>query len=199
MNEEDPKNSKTLDPTKWIENHGDVLFKYSLRYVKDKATAEDLVQETLLAAIKGAKSFAGSSSEQTWLIGILKNKISDYYRKAYRDASSEKLTAVIDPDELDFISKGTGIGSWNADRRPADWNVDPNDPVEQKQFWIYLNNCLDKIDPKLAIVYSLKDIYEIEYKEVCNILTVNPTNLRVMLHRARKLLRNCFEKNWIEG
>ena len=72
---------KTIDAEHWLEAYGDILYRYSFRYVKDKQTAEDLVSETLLAGLKAQSSFAGQSTEQTWLIGILNNKIMDHFRK----------------------------------------------------------------------------------------------------------------------
>ena len=71
-----------------MELHGDYLFKYALMRLRDPAKAEDAVQETFLAALKGGKSFAGRSAEKSWLVGVLKNKIYDHYRKASRETPS---------------------------------------------------------------------------------------------------------------
>jgi RNA polymerase sigma-70 factor (ECF subfamily) len=101
-------------------------------------------------------------------------------------------------DNIDYISNGPDIGSWKPDKRPSKWSVDPNDPVERQQFWNHLNECLEQLEPRVAICYYLREMQEIEYKEVCNILSLKPTNLRVMLHRARKLLRRCLETNWVD-
>ena len=75
------------DPERWVELHGDYLFRFAIMRLRDASKAEDAVQETFLAALKGGKSFAGRSAEKSWLVGILKNKISDYYRKASRETS----------------------------------------------------------------------------------------------------------------
>src|SRR6266851_5898098 len=79
------------DPERWVELYGDYLFKYALMRLRDAAGAEDAVQETFLAALKGGKSFAGRSAEKTWLVGIMKNKIIDHYRKASREISFTDL------------------------------------------------------------------------------------------------------------
>src|SRR5713226_5695894 len=79
------------DPERWVDDHGDYLLKYALMRLRDMTKAEDMVQETFLAALKGAKSFAGKSAEKTWLVGIMKNKISDYFRKATRETSFTDL------------------------------------------------------------------------------------------------------------
>ena len=197
MNEHPSKQSPLSDPKEWVEKHGDALFGYVLRYVSNRSVAEDLVQETLLAALKGRASFSGASPERTWLIGILKNKVVDHYRKTGRETKLTEPEKYSDSGDEDYISSGPDAGSWLPQRRPAAWSVDPNDPVEQQQFWDHLQRCLEALDKRLARVYSLRDIQEIDYEEVCNVLAVTPTNLRVMLHRARKLLRRCLETGWI--
>src|SRR5258708_20095269 len=73
------KTAGLSNPERWVELHGDYLFKYALMRLRDAARAEDAVQETFLAALKGGKSFAGRSAEKSWLVGIQKNKVCDHY------------------------------------------------------------------------------------------------------------------------
>src|SRR5208337_5571425 len=82
-----PASPHLSDPERWVELHGDYLFKYALIRLRDPSKAEDAVQETFLAALKGGKSFQGKSAEKSWLVGILKNKIYDYYRQASHETS----------------------------------------------------------------------------------------------------------------
>jgi len=192
-----PERLTLSDPNEWVDKHGDALFGYAIQSVRDRSVAEDLVQETLLAALKGRAAFAGASSERTWLIGILKNKVVDHYRKAGRETPLTQPELFSGSDDADFISTGPDAGSWQPQRRPAAWSVDPKDPVERQQFWDHLQRCLEGLEARLARVYTLREIHEIEYQEVCNVLAVTPTNLRVMLHRARKLLRRCLESHWV--
>ena len=190
---------KITDPAQWLDLHGDILFRYAIKYVRDSHIAEDLVQETLLAGLKSQGSFAGQSSEQTWLIGILKNKIMDHFRKSSREMHFDEIQSMSEPSDDNFIESGPEKGTWQPSRRPLEWMVDPNDPAEQKEFWAYLNHCIEELDRKLARVFVLRELEEMDYKEVCNTLAVSHTNLRVMLYRARKMLRKCLEKNWIES
>ena len=74
------------DPGKWLDDHGDYLFKYASFRLRDDTAAEDAVQETFLAALKAYERFEGRGSERTWLVGILKHKIIDHFRKASREA-----------------------------------------------------------------------------------------------------------------
>ena len=79
---ESPRAS-SANPERWVDEHGD-LYRYALVRVRRTEVAEDLVQETLLAAVRSREKFGGRSSERSWLVGILKNKIVDYYRKLDR-------------------------------------------------------------------------------------------------------------------
>lgn len=185
------------NPEEWVSLHGDALFAYALRSLGNRSAAEDLVQETLMAAFKGRSSFSGASAERTWLIGILKNKVMDHYRRSGRETVLEDPEAVSDSGASDYIASGRDAGQWKTSRRPAAWSVDTKDPVEQQQFWEHLQRCLGTLDARLAEVYRLREVQAVEYREVCNVLSVTPTNLRVMLHRARKRLRSCLEINWV--
>src|SRR5215510_12490677 len=97
-----------LDPTIWLERHGDYLYRYAMLRLRDSSAAEDVVQETLLAALKSAARFAGASSERTWLVGILKHKISDWFRR------QRETTDSINSDE-EFFDKD---GFWKSEKRP---------------------------------------------------------------------------------
>ena len=76
-----------INPERWVQDHGDALFGFAVLRVRDHAAAQDLVQETFLAAIKGKENFAGRSNERAWLFGILRNKLVDFYRLQGRELS----------------------------------------------------------------------------------------------------------------
>src|SRR5574341_1192755 len=74
----------SLDPNRWLDEHGDYLYRYALVRVRDSAAAEDLLQETLLAGMKSYPQHEGRSSERTWLVGIMRHKVVDYFRQLAR-------------------------------------------------------------------------------------------------------------------
>ena len=117
------------DPERWVDEHSDYLFKYALSRLRDPLKAEDAVQETFLAALKGGKSFQGRSAEKSWLVGILKNKICDHYRKASRETSFTDLEFYSDEENDKFIPDGLFKGGWihDAGRQlgPMEWSSDP--------------------------------------------------------------------------
>src|SRR3989442_8368867 len=101
--EKPPTAVRLSDPERWVGEHGDYLFKFALVRLRDSAKAEDMVQETFLAALKGQQSFAGRSAEKSWLVGILKHKVLDHFRKVSREASFTDLNFYSDEESDRFI------------------------------------------------------------------------------------------------
>ena len=173
----------------WVEAHGDYLLSYALSRVRDRDAAEDVVQETFVAAIRSADSFAGQASARTWLTGILKHKIADHYRRAAR-------TQTIDLGD-DQESQYFGADEhWN--RAPKKWEADARDAVRSTDLRKVLSNCLEALPSGLAQVFALRDLEELEAEEVCAILNITTSNLYTALHRARFRLRRCVEVKWFE-
>ncbi|TAJ09327.1 MAG: sigma-70 family RNA polymerase sigma factor [Nitrospirae bacterium] len=180
------------DPETWPDRHGDYLFRCALLRVRDKTLAEEIVQETFLAALKARGRFAGQSSERSWLIGIMKHKIVDQFRKTVRETPTEDLDrAGFDQDQAgDFDEQG----HWKLDgRAPRAWPDSPSLELERKQFWDVLTHCLGELPPKMARVFSLREVDELSADEVCEALKISQANLWVLLHRARRHLRRCLE------
>jgi RNA polymerase sigma-70 factor (ECF subfamily) len=186
-------NKIILDPNHWVDNHGDYLYNYAYSRVQSKEIAEDLVQETFIAGLKAMKSFQGRSSEITWLISILKRKVIDHYRKV----STKKEVSSSDFAKP-FQEKGVHEGHWIMERAPKTWGSDLDDPLNQKEFRHILEVCLSLLPDKLKAVFVLKFIEEINSDEVCKELECTPSNLWVMMHRARLRLRECIELKWLK-
>lgn len=185
-----PSTSKKLSaPGDWLAQHGDALFRYAFQRLRDRAQAEDLVQETLLAALQARHAFGGRSTERTWLIGILKNKLVDYLRKSVRERPVSELAEGDDEIEALFDAKGR----WKIP--PSDWGS-PADILEQKQFWKVFADCLAGLPARQAQVFALCEFDGLDSAEVCKAFGVTATNVWVMLHRARLGLRRCLESSW---
>lgn len=184
------------DPERWVEEHGDYLFKYALLRLRDPAKAEDAVQETFLAALKGAKSFAGKSAEKTWLVGIMKNKIGDHFRKASRETSFTDLEFYQDEESDRFVSEGLSKGAWIHELGPREWSPEPGTALDNQAFWKTFHDCAGKLPKNISAAFCLREIDDIESKDICRMLNISESNLWVMLHRARMALRRCLETNW---
>jgi len=179
-----------LDPETWVDQYGDYLYRFALSRIKDQAVAEDLVQETFLAALHGRKSFKGHSAVKTWLSAILKHKIVDYVRKKRRErtiSETDTITETVDG----FFHKN---GSWKI--RPEKWKLDPSKIYEQSEFMDTFFKCLAELPDRLSKAFILREMEGYSTKEICNALQVSSTNSWVMLYRARMFLRRCLELDW---
>ncbi len=187
------ENRHMTDPETWVDEHGDYLYRFALSRLHDKAAAEDLVQETFLAALHARKSFKGRSSVATWLAGILKHKIIDHFRKESRTQPVEDVEPFVSNMENFFDEKG----KWKIG--PSKWTVSPMELYEQKEFRKILELCLSELSGRLAQVFTLRELEELSTKEICKVFDISETNCWVMLHRARMLLRRCLEINWFSS
>ncbi|MCB0310357.1 MAG: sigma-70 family RNA polymerase sigma factor [Bdellovibrionales bacterium] len=189
-------NREVFDPAaeNWLSEHGDYLYRYAMLRTRDSHISEDLVQETLLAAINGWASFQGRSSIRTWLTGILRNKIIDHYRSTRQlDKVSVEIGELRKAEEQYFNS----IGLWST--LLGDWARDPDLHLQNKQFFEKLRECLSKLSGNSRRAFILKVVDGVESEQICNVLGVSSSNLWVLLHRARIALRDCIEANWIKN
>ena len=179
-----------VNPDKWVVRYGDHLYRYTLVRVRDVAAAEDIVQETFLAALNSYKNYQGRSSEKTWLTGILKHKIVDYFRNKKKEALYHDTNTLSFAPE-DFFNRK---GQWKI--KPVKWNADPQKLIEQQEFMKVLHDCLSQISQRHANAFILREIIGEKVKEICKTLDITPTNCWVILYRARMYLRRCLEKSW---
>jgi RNA polymerase sigma-70 factor (ECF subfamily) len=192
---ESPAAPGLSNPERWVELYGDYLFKFALVRLRDAGRAEDVVQETFLAALKGGKTFAGRSAEKSWLTGILKNKVFDYFRKAGRETSLADLDFYSEEEGDRFVAEVPGQGAWIAEFGPQEW-PEPGASLDRELFWKTFQDCTDKLPKNSATVFTLREVDGVESREICNLLNISENNLWVMLHRARMALRRCLELNW---
>ena len=169
------------------------LMRVAQLQLRDRDLAEDVVQETLLAALEGEAKFAGKSSVKTWLTGILKHKIIDVIRKRQREPSVSTLVQEAEIDDLDVFFNDNDKDHWET--KPAEWR-NPERDLEQRQFLEMMDFCLEKLPPNTARVFLFREVMELESDEICQELKITPTNLWVILYRARMLLRQCLEQHW---
>jgi RNA polymerase sigma-70 factor (ECF subfamily) len=180
----------TLDPNKWIDSYSDYLFNYTIVKVNDDEVAKDLVQETFFSALKAMKNFKGEASERTWLISILKRKIIDYYRKI----NSKKGKAEV---RITYNDDTENEGEW-LEERVADYHLDGNaeSDMVNEELGLAINRCMDKLPEKQSTIFKMKTIEGFETEAICKELDITPSNLWVIIHRARLQLMDCLEKSW---
>lgn len=183
-------------PPLWIEEHADALFKFAVVRVADRETAKDLVQETFLSALQNLDSFRGESTEKTWLISILKNKIIDHYRKRKTD----KSVPLIDEEGSSELDKYFDHeGEWKQSAQPVSWSGTGYHSLRSKEFHEILQRCLSKLSEHGRAIFTSKYIDEEDSEEICKNLEVTASNYWVIMHRAKLQLRQCVEKNWLRA
>ena len=175
-------------------DHRGYLLRVAVLQLRDNDAAEDVVQDTLLAALQGAGSFSGRSSLKTWLTGILKHKIVDAIRRKGREATRVTLDEECQLDDLDAFFDETG--HWLTP--PADWG-DPETALSQQQFFEVMQMCLERLPPNTARVFTMREVMDLDSQEICKELSITSTNLWVILYRARVALRQCLEQNWFRA
>lgn len=181
------------DPETWLDLHGDALYGYAVLRVREPAVAEDLVQETLLAALGARQGFKGAASERTWLIGILKNKLIDHLRRAEREQSFDPSVE----DDGHFEAQFDHTGHWVSP--PRAWS-DPAFVAENAQLRVALFDCIGRLPERQRQLLVLREIDGLETDELLPLLAISTAgNLWVMLSRARERVRACLETRWAGG
>jgi RNA polymerase sigma-70 factor (ECF subfamily) len=171
-----------------------VLFRYALLQLRDRELADDAVQETLLAALQSISDFQGKAGLRTWLIGILKHKIADQWRRSAREVSFPEFTSTGEDDaETEQDEFFMSNGHWNSG--PKAW-TDPEAALKQQEFWTIYETCQNSMPPKMAKVFMLRELVGLEADEVCREFELSEANYWVIMHRARLRLRECLEIRW---
>src|SRR3979490_3106585 len=160
-----------------VEGERPYLLRYAALQLRDRHTAEDVVQETLLAALAGEASFGGRSNLRTWLTGILKHKIVDAIRRASREAP------VADEDQMEELFDESG--HWRD--MPSAW-ADPDASLEQKEFFAKLEECLSRLPSRTGQAFMMREDLGFEADEIFKELGVTGAHRLVLLFRARMAL-----------
>ncbi|WP_375325341.1 sigma-70 family RNA polymerase sigma factor [Flagellimonas sp. GZD32] len=178
-----------LHPENWVDQHADYLFNYAVGRVSDAEIAKDLVQETFMAGLNSSKNFKGDAAERTWLVSILKRKVIDHYRKS----NSKKGKAEV---RMSYSSDTDAEGDWLEQQVADPFSKDGDNVMENEELGMAIQDCISKLPEKQALVFKMKTIQDMSTEDVCNELGINPSNLWVMIHRARTALMGCLNENW---
>lgn len=172
----------------WVDEYGDSLFRIAYARISDRSTAEDLVQETFLAAWKARSQFDGRATLLTWLVAILKRKIADHFRAHGRQPHQAQ-----EFESYDELFDSQGIWNAKVEKLPKQ----PENSVETEEFWQVITECVSDLPGPLAQSFHLRELESKPTAEACQELGITKKNLSVRLHRARLLLRRCLESKWL--
>lgn len=177
--------------TDWVKRYTRDLYAWASKKVPDLTVAEDLVQDTFLAAAEQFDSFRGDSSPKTWLMGILKNKIAEHYRKVIRENTTSGL------EEADRFFNADG--HWNLTQQPQSWAGDAENITDIPEFNKVLDACMEYLPQVMNACIRLKFIDDKKGEEICRELGISPANYWQLIHRAKLQLRHCLEKHWFKA
>lgn len=186
-----PDNS---DPySQQIEQIRPKLVAFAQLQLRDENLAEDVVQDTLVAAFVKEQQFRSDAQWQTWVFAILKNKIIDALRSKQRhqwqhiDEQENQLDA---QQHQQFHH-----GNWIDGKQPQDWG-DPQFYVHQQDFMTILQLCLDNLPENTARIFLMKEIMELSISEIAQCTELSTDNCHTIMYRARNGLRGCLQKHW---
>lgn len=171
------------------------MLRFARLQLRHAETAEDLVQESIEAALRHACSFAGQSTLKTWVFAILRNRNIDHLRTARRTVP---MSSLVDDGE-DWQERLEALfndkGGWRDGPRPVAW-PDPEASMQTRQFWGVFEACLDHLPANTGRVFMMREFLGFESDEICAQLGISTSNCHVILHRARLKLRGCMESGW---
>jgi RNA polymerase sigma-70 factor (ECF subfamily) len=167
------------------------LLRFAQMQLRNEALAEDAVSETMLAILETPERFEGRSSLRTYATGILKFKIIDILRRRGREV---EVAPEEDQTQDEAIEALFGADGHYIDR-PQAWTP-PDAALEQAQFMAVLQACIERLPPRLARVFMMREWLEQETEEICAELDITANNAGVMLFRARMQLRECLQARW---
>lgn len=178
----------------WVNHFSDELFTWALYKTSSKEVAEDLVQETFMAAFNKIDTFQGKSQPKTWLFSILNNKVIDYYRLS---AKTTKLTFSISENSGYEFSNGLFDGSehWESNAINPIWNQE-EELLDNPEFNRIFENCLQNLPKKWKDVITYKYLADKKADVICQELEITLSNYWQIVHRSKLLLKKCLETNW---
>jgi RNA polymerase sigma-70 factor (TIGR02943 family) len=171
----------------WVRNYSDLLFSHAVQRGFDHDSAKDLVQDTFYSAWKNMGGFEGKASVKNWLFVILKNKITDHYRK-----TSSQVNVLLSEYDPQFDN----ADHWVRSAYPKELTLDPNNSSDQGELQQILERCSGKLNRIQKAVFFMKYLDELESTDICQQLSITANNYWILLHRAKVQLRACLEKNW---
>jgi RNA polymerase sigma-70 factor (ECF subfamily) len=136
--------------------------------------------------------FKGQSAEKTWLLSILKHKIIDHYRRKKFQGSDINVEDIAESMDKFFGEDG----KWRI--QPKNWDINPVEAYEQKEFMDTFYQCLSQMPQRLADAFVHREIDGLSTEEICKVMDITTSNCWVRLYRARILLRHCIETNWTQ-
>jgi RNA polymerase sigma-70 factor (ECF subfamily) len=175
-----------------VDQHTPAMLRVARRYVKSQSSAEDVVQETWIALVRGIEKFEGRSSLKTWLFVVMANiaKARGIGERREQDAVAA-LGTIVDPARF-YGANDPRAGSWK--EPPASFPDSPEGSVLRGELRALTQRELDKLPEGQRAVVTLRDMLGFDAAEVCDLLDISAANQWVLLHRGRVAIRLVLER-----
>jgi len=172
------------------------LVRLALVFVGNRATAEEVAQDTWTRMLAALPEFEGRSSLRTWMFRICTNAA---LTRAERESRSAPFSSLQDSDGSEVEpQRFNDSGAW-ADP-PHAWRAEtPEKILERAEAIACIERTIDQLPPAQRAVVMLRDVEGLDAAEACNVLHVSESNQRVLLHRGRSKIRRACEKLLGEG
>lgn len=182
----------------WVDLYTAEMISWAYHKTSHQETAEDLVQETFIAAFQSFHTFENKSKPKTWLFSILKNKIIDHYRKCYKDIviPSNKVHEEQSANLFGFLFDSDG--QWKTNQGNVNWTENSDELLDDPQFNVVLAGCMNRLPLTWNSALQLKYMEEKEQKSICKELGISATNYWQIVHRAKLQLKACLETYWFK-
>jgi RNA polymerase sigma-70 factor (ECF subfamily) len=178
-----------------LTRYGAVMLRVAQSYVRSRAVAEEVVQETWMAVLTGVDRFEGRSSVKTWMFRILTNRAKT---RAEREGRCVPFSALTSEDEdwsaaveAERFRHPDHPGHWSAP--PTDWRTIPEDRLLGRETLEHFRAAVHELPPRQQQVLVLRDVEGWSAEEVCVALDLSEANQRVLLHRGRSKVRAALE------
>ncbi len=180
-------------------DQADALYRYALPRVRSHHAAEDLVQETLVTAVKKFQEFQGRAALGTWLTGILRNKILDHLRHLKRHPEAPATAYENSPETDPTAAMFDANGAWKFEPGAGldVLETDPAQLAERAEIRAAVQQCLDRLPLTLRKIFVLREVEGCDADDICAAAAVTRGSAAVLLHRSRQLLRACLQRTWL--
>ena len=179
----------------WVNQFSDELYSWAFFKTSSKEVAEDLVQDTFMAAFYKIDTFQGKSQPKTWLFSILNNKVIDYYRLSARTTNKNFSLTENSGYELSDGLFNT-YGCWKSNDINAAWDQD-QELLDNPEFNSIIENCMDDLPQKWKLAVTSKYLSDKKTETICQELEITTSNYWQIVHRSKLLLKKCLELKWV--